>query len=102
MRVSSNPAIFPKAPSPREALSLLRRLVEMGNHEFWPDAEDLTAEDLHVPVDQLVGHRQVTDAYLLGLAIRNGGKLVTLDRRIRTLLHPASPHQEAVEVIETR
>jgi hypothetical protein len=31
-------------------------------------------------------HRQVTDLYLLGLAVRNGGKLATLDRRIPSAL----------------
>lgn len=32
--------------------------------------------------DRLLGHRQVTDAYLLALAVRMDGRLVTLDRRI--------------------
>jgi hypothetical protein len=33
-------------------------------------------------------HKQVTDLYLLGLAVHNGGKLATLDRRIpATLVH---------------
>ena len=30
------------------------------------------------------GHRQLTDLYLLGLAVRRGGRLVTLDARIAT------------------
>lgn len=34
---------------------------------------------------RLVGHRQVTDALLFGLAIRNGAILVTLDRSIHAL-----------------
>jgi hypothetical protein len=34
----------------------------------------------------LVGHKQVTDAYLLGLAIRRKAKLITLDRSISALL----------------
>jgi len=34
---------------------------------------------------RLHGYRQVTDALLLGLAIRNGAILVTLDRRIQAL-----------------
>ncbi|HXM66877.1 MAG TPA: hypothetical protein VN911_09115 [Candidatus Acidoferrum sp.] len=28
------------------------------------------------------GHQQVTDAYLVALALRNRGKLATLDRKI--------------------
>jgi len=35
--------------------------------------------------EKLFGHQQVTDAYLLGLAIRKKGKLATLDRGILTL-----------------
>lgn len=34
----------------------------------------------------VVGHRQVTDAYLLTAAVRNGMKLLTLDRGLSTLL----------------
>jgi predicted nucleic acid-binding protein len=29
-----------------------------------------------------MGHRQITDIYLLGLAIRHGGRLATFDRSI--------------------
>ena len=36
---------------------------------------------------QLVGYRQVTDAYLLGLSIRKAGRLATLDRGVISLLH---------------
>jgi predicted nucleic acid-binding protein len=32
--------------------------------------------------DHLLGNRQVTDASLLGLAMRHGGRLVTFDKRI--------------------
>jgi len=32
---------------------------------------------------RLLGHRQVTDAYLLALAVRQQGRLVTFDQRIR-------------------
>jgi uncharacterized protein len=35
--------------------------------------------------DRLVGHRQVTDAYSLGLALKNKGQLGTLDRGVEVL-----------------
>jgi predicted nucleic acid-binding protein len=35
---------------------------------------------------RLVGHRQVSDAYLLGLAIRHGGVLATFDEGISALV----------------
>jgi len=53
------------------------------DHQFWP--ADLRFADLVKP-GQVFSHKQITDLYLLGLAIRNGGKLATLDRRIPTVL----------------
>ncbi len=35
--------------------------------------------------DRVVGHQQVTDLYLLGLAMHHRGKLVTLDRAVASL-----------------
>jgi uncharacterized protein len=43
-------------------------------------------EVLSVCTGGLVGHRQVTDAYLLALAIKNKHKLVTFDSGIKQLL----------------
>ena len=34
---------------------------------------------------RILGHQQVTDAYLLGLAIKENGALVTFDRGIKYL-----------------
>ncbi len=43
---------------------------------------------------RLLGHRQVTDLYLLTLAVRNGGHFVTFDRRITTdAVKDARPEQ---------
>jgi predicted nucleic acid-binding protein len=44
------------------------------------------------------GYRQITDAYLLGLAIHNKGKLATLDRGIRHLA--GREFAASVELIE--
>ena len=48
---------------------------------------------------RLVGHQQVTDAYLLGLALRRGGLLATLDERIAALTEPGSAERKAVEIL---
>ena len=42
-----------------------------------------TSRALRSPL--VVGHRQVTDAYLLGLAMRLGSALVTLDRGLASI-----------------
>lgn len=47
-------------------------------HEFWPDG--LGFDDIHLR--GVVGHKQVTDAYLAGLARSKGGRLATLDRAL--------------------
>jgi hypothetical protein len=50
--------------------------VEGANrHEFWPDSVSFT----DVEVGGVVGHRQVTDAYLAQLARSRKGRLATLD-----------------------
>ena len=48
---------------------------------------------------RLIGHQQVTDAYLLGLAIRRGGVLATLDERIQALAEPNSAASRALEIL---
>jgi toxin-antitoxin system PIN domain toxin len=37
VRISSNPGIIPQAVSPREAASMLERILGVPGHEFWPD-----------------------------------------------------------------
>ena len=58
------------------------------NHAFWPDELPL-AEAVAFSGVWLVGHQQVTDACLLGLALHRGGVLVTLDERIASLTDSA-------------
>ncbi len=50
-------------------------------HEFWPD--DVSYTD--VPVEGIIGHRQVTDAYLAQLADSRGSRLATFDRALAKL-----------------
>jgi uncharacterized protein len=52
-------------------------------------------------VSKLVGHRQVTDGYLLGLAMRHKARLATLDGGIATLVSKEKTFQGAVELIPT-
>jgi predicted nucleic acid-binding protein len=52
-------------------------------HEFWPD--DVPYTD--VPVPGIVGHRQVTDAYLAQLARAHRSRLATFDQAIAKLHH---------------
>jgi predicted nucleic acid-binding protein len=81
VRVLSNPAFSPRALTPDGALQVLRRNVDVPEHRFWPDSIDLREAFERMP-GALTGHQQITDAYLVALAIHNKGKLATLDRGI--------------------
>jgi uncharacterized protein len=79
VRIASNPAFSPRAVSPKEALGALARNTRHPAHQFWPD--DISLVDGLVNLQsRIVGHQQVTDAYLLALAMHHGGKLATLDK----------------------
>jgi hypothetical protein len=82
VRISSNPAFTPAAVTPGEALTLLERIKRLPGHVFWPD--DLPIDAALKP-SRIVGHRQVTDRYLLSLAISHGGILATLDRGVTSI-----------------
>ncbi len=57
------------------------RLAEACNdevHEFWPDEVTLLDPDV-VDRTRIHGPRQLTDIYLLALAVAHDGRLVTFD-----------------------
>ena len=51
------------------------------DHAFWPDALSLRTEGL-VNWSRVLGHNQITDVYLLALAVAHQGCLATLDHRV--------------------
>ena len=98
VRIISNPAFSPNALTVADALDLLRANLGHPSHRFWED--DIPFLQSVEPCDdRLVGHRQISDAYLLGLAIHRRGKLATLDRAILSLLPEKSSHRERIAVI---
>ncbi len=66
-----------------EARVFLHRLLTHHRFHFWED--DIGYDE--VDLGAVVGHRQVTDAYLAGLARKRGRRLITLDRGLAAL-HP--------------
>ena len=61
------------------AIARLARQVSDSDHEFWPDDVSIADASLFDHA-YILGPNQITDAYLLGLAVKNGGRLVTFDR----------------------
>ena len=51
------------------------------DHEFWSDAISLR-DSLVVNLNRIQGHNQITDLYLLALAVHNGGCLATFDQGV--------------------
>lgn len=99
VRIVSNPAFSRDAVRPREAAQVLSANTEAGDHQFWPD-EWPFAEVVAYAGVRLIGHQQVTDAYLLGLAIRRGGVLATLDAGIESLVEAKTLDRKALLIVE--
>ena len=64
------------------AMALLGELHANPRCAFWPDSISYR----EAPLDHVMGHRQVTDAYLAALATRNGGLLATFDEGLAQVL----------------
>jgi uncharacterized protein len=67
--------------SAEAARSVLLRVAADERHEFWPDDVAYT----EVPTAGIIGHRQVTDAYLAQLARNRAGRLATFDQALAKL-----------------
>lgn len=65
------------------AVRELGKLAGNARHRFWPD--DLRYADVNW--HGVLGHRQVTDAYLAALARAHHGRLATLDAGLAALHH---------------
>jgi toxin-antitoxin system PIN domain toxin len=92
VRVMSHPR-YPNPLPVREVVERLAGASQSPLHEFWPD--DLSLLDAAVlDPAQIHGPRQITDLYLLALAVKHQGNLVTFDRTIATgaVLGPAKDH----------
>lgn len=80
VRVMSHPGY----PHPLPVKAIVERLGEAcagAHHAFWPDDVSIIDRDVADPA-RIHGPRQLTDLYLLALAVRHGGRLVTLDGSI--------------------
>lgn len=64
-----------------DAVVQLRNWAVPPLHEFWPDDISLL-DEARISYAHLLGPKQIMDVYLLALAVRHGGRLVTLDRGI--------------------
>jgi len=98
VRILSNPAFSRDAVSPQQAVKVLESNLKHRFHQFW--ADDIGFAAAIEPFRQrLVGHRQVTDVYLLGLAVHYKGWLATLDQGLPALVPEDGSYRSRIEVI---
>jgi uncharacterized protein len=94
VRMISQPR-YPSPLSPAEAVERLRRAAGTEYHEFWPCSISLLDPRLVNP-RHVHGPRQVTDVYLLALAVERGGRFVTFDRTIPLSAAPGAGPEHLV------
>lgn len=80
---------FSAVPKTEDALAVLRGFVEHPRHCFWADSLDYLGADMK----GVMGHRQVTDAYLAALARKQGARLATFDKGLAAL------HADVAELV---
>lgn len=64
-----------------DALARLRDATDTAHHEFWP-ADLSILDERSVQADRIHSPKQVTDLYLLALAVRHDARFVTFDAAV--------------------
>jgi uncharacterized protein len=98
VRIVSNPIFSRRAVSPRDALEVLSGSLQHPAHHFWTEDIGVTEALAHFG-RRLLGHQQITDAYLLGLAIQKKGRLATLDTSLSSLLSEQSAARTRIVLV---
>ncbi len=82
VRILSQPKYSASLPiGTPSAIHAVRQIRNVRGHAFWSDDVSVLDERaFDAPL--LVGPSQITDAYLLALAVAHGGQLATLDTRL--------------------
>ena len=80
VRILSQPK-YPGSVSPFEAASKLATAADTEHHAFWDCSVSLVDRAV-LDVEKLLGPRQITDSYLLALAVHHDGRFVTFDRSV--------------------
>lgn len=82
IRITTNIKSYPNPRSPQQAIAILQMLKAFPLFWYWGIEESWVT--LTAPfAARISGHQQVTDAYLLGLAIKKDLVLVTFDKGVR-------------------
>lgn len=93
VRILSSPGYSPKLRRPIATIAaMLAAACARNDHEFW--ADDVSLRDPgSIDATRLHGPRQITDAYLLALAVAHDGCFVTFDGAVPLSAVPAARKQ---------
>lgn len=80
LRIMAQPGYSHPQPLP-VLVRMLQKSTQSSAHELWPDALSVL-DEAHFKHGHMHSARQLTDLYLLALAVQRGGRLVTFDQRI--------------------
>ena len=81
VRIVGHPK-YPNTPgAPAAVAEVLQRFTSRPGHVFWSDDVSLL-DGRYVDTGKLLSSGQITDTYLLALAVARGGQLASLDRRL--------------------
>lgn len=82
VRILSNPNYSKrKRSSPADIISLLKSFTNRSDHEFWHEEISLRDEKIFM-AENILSSGRITDVFLLALAAKHDGKLVTFDQNI--------------------
>jgi toxin-antitoxin system PIN domain toxin len=97
LRITSSVDVMRQRFTVAEARQVLFLLAQKPGHAFWPTP--ISYFEATEPFEQrLHGPKQITDAYLLGIARHHGGKIATLDKGMKSLAGPG--FSDLVELVE--
>ncbi len=95
LRVMAHPA-YPNSVPSSVVAERLSDATATEHHRFWPDEVSLLAPG-SIDWGRAIGHKQITDLYLLTLAVKRKGRFVTFDTRIaRGAVPEAAPSSYCV------
>ncbi len=80
IRIMAQPG-YPNSVPPPLVAQRLSEAAATDHHRFWPDEISLLSPEI-TDWSQYIGPKQITDIYLLALAVKRRGRFVTFDARI--------------------
>ena len=96
LRIMSQPGYSNPLPVPLVA-ERLREAADTAQHRFWADDISLLQPGI-VDWRQVIGAKQLTDIYLLALAVKMSGRFVTFDARIAPSVVPEARQQHLLVI----